>query len=238
MAKSSDPKPVKKPPAPLALVWTHYRVRWDGLPLSRLCSSVPADPEIVKAWLEARTPRVQPPQSRSLVEINEEVLASIAAAEVEPEGAMLVFQRHEGRCVMRAGTIKAHLKDCARRISSLVGRIEDEKAFSTKVINYVYPSEQLYWVPILRPDGTSVDKPDGEMDRPVTTRYGTALKRFEWIEPWRLDFVLKVLTASGVPSIGRDDLEKLFMYGGIHGYAGERGNGEGKYQATVEQIEG
>jgi hypothetical protein len=235
MAKSTEPKPKR----PIALGWTQFHVRWEALPMSKLCSSVPADPEIVKAWIDARKPRVQPPTSRSLTEINEEVLASIAeASDPAQDAAMLVFQRHDGRCVMRAGTVRAHLKDCARRISSLVGRIEDEKAFSTKVVNYVYPSERVYWIPVLRPDGSTVDKHDGEMDRPVTTRFGTALKRFEFIEPWRIDFTLKVLTASGVPAVGLEDLEKLMMYGGVHGYAGERGNGEGKYLATIELIEG
>jgi hypothetical protein len=226
----------KIPRSAPALGWTKYRVTWLGL--SRLCSSVPADPEIVKAWIDARKPRVQPPGGLSLDEINEEVLASLAAetAERSGEGALLVFQRHQGQCVMRAGTIKAHLKDCGRRISALVGKVEGEKAFSTKIINYVYPDETHYWVPVLRPDGEVVTKHDGEMDRPVTTRFGTALKRFEWIEPWRLDFTLKVLTASGTPAIGLEDLEKLVMYGGVHGYAGERGNGEGKYIATVKEI--
>ena len=218
-----------------ALNWTTFRVTWMGM--TKLYSSVPADPDIVKAWIDARKPRVQPPGGRSLDEINEEVLASLAEeADAPGETSMLVFQRVDGHCAMRAGTIKAHLKDCARRISSLVGRIEGEKAFSTKVINFVYPDPAVYWVPVLRPDGQPVMKADDAMDRPVTTRYGTALKRFEWIEPWRLDFKLHVLTASGRPAIGQDDLEKLLMYGGTHGYAGERGNGEGKYIATVEQV--
>jgi hypothetical protein len=228
----------KTPPASSgipAMAWTRYRVRWMGL--TKLCGSVPADPEIVQAWLDARKPRVQPPGGLSLDEINEEVLASLSEERTKEEGAILTFQRYQGHCVMRAATIKAHLKDCARRLSARVGRIEGESAFSTKVINYVYPDPTIYWVPILRPDGTSVTKHDGEMDRPVTTRFGTALKRFEFIEPWRLDFPLMVLTMSGKGAVSLEDLEKLLLYGSVHGYAGERGNGEGRYSATIELEE-
>lgn len=196
---------------------------------------------MVEAWIKSRQPRVRPPSNRSLDEINEEVLATLSEDGPADEGyALLTFQRYAGVCVERAGTIKAHLKDCARRLSPRVGRIEGESAFSTKIVNYVYPAEQPYWVPILRPDGTPVTKHDGEMDRPVPPSPGvqraTALKRIEWIEPWRLDFVLKVLTTGGTPAVGREDLEKLMLYGGLHGYAGERGNGEGKYVATIADF--
>jgi len=230
MKKTEGPKIQTDIPA---MGWTRFRVSWLGL--TKLCGSVPADPEIVKAWLDARTPRVQPPGGLTLDQINEEVLASLSEDRPKDDSAILTFQRHAGRCVMRGATIKAHLKDCARRLSARVGKIEGESAFSTKVINYLYPDPTQYWVPVLRPDGTPVDKHDGEMDRPVTTRFGTALKRFEWIEPWRLDFTVQVFTTSGRPAVGLEDLRKLLLYGGVHGYAGERGNGEGKYSATIEE---
>jgi hypothetical protein len=228
-----DPKAPKSSGIP-AVSWTRFRVTWLGL--TKLCGSVPADPEIVRAWTDARKPRVQPPGGRSLDEINEEVLAALPEV-ADSDSNILTFQRHTGLCTMRAATIKAHLKDCARRLSARTGRIEGEAAFSTKVINYVYPAPAPYWVPIVRPEGEPVTKQDGEMDRPITTFRGTALKRFEWIQPWRLDFVLQVLTVSNKAAVGREDLEKLLLYGGVHGYGGERGNGEGKYIATIEELE-
>jgi hypothetical protein len=236
MAKQS-PEPSKSSGIP-AMTWTQYPVSWLGL--TKLCGSVPSDPELVKAWLLAREPRVRPPGGRSLDEINEEVLASLDEDRTidASASAILTFQRQDGVCVMRAATVKAHLKDCARRLSARVGRVEGESAFSTKVINYVYPDPTLYWIPILRPEGTPVTKHDGEMDRPITTRFGTALKRFEWVEPWRLDFTLHVFTTSGKPAVGPADLDKLMLYGGVHGYAGERGNGEGRYLATTLTPEG
>jgi hypothetical protein len=220
-------------------LWALYRVRWTFL--TRLCASVPADPEIVRKWIESREPRVKPAGALSIEEINEEVLASIERGEGEADQSfsMLVFQRHDGALVMRAGTVKAHIKDCARVLSAqYVGRIENERAFSTRVTNAVYPDERQYWIPVRRPNGTPITEADGALDQPIHVkgRRGTvdALKRFEYIEPPSvLDFTLKVLGKS----VSETDLHHLFRYGGVHGYAGERGNGEGRYEYTVERIE-
>lgn len=218
-------------------MWTAYHMRWDFL--TKLCGSVPADPEMVEAWLASRTPKVRPPGGKSLAEINEEVLATLGEPPDDEQRSLLVFQRWEGCCTVRAATIKAHIKDCSRVISNqYVGRIEGERAFSTRVINGVYPDERVYWVPVLRPDGSPVLSADGAMDRAVHVRGQSALKRFEWIEPARLEFTLKVLKAKGSkPSVSREDLITLFEYGGVHGYGGERGNGEGKYTFTILKQE-
>jgi hypothetical protein len=228
-------------------MWRRYRLRLDGL--TKLCGSVPADPEIRKAWLEARMPRVRPPGGRSIDEINEEVFATLAEQETatafdEEASAMLVFQRHEGGCVMRAATVKAHIKDMARKLSRLyIGKIKGESAFSTKLADAVYHDETQYWIPVLRPDGTPVTKHDGERDKPihVYTPQGmrAAIKRHEWIEPWRLDVVLKVLGAAGSkrPVVSEEDLTRVFQYGATHGYAGERSDGEGRYTFTITHLE-
>lgn len=218
-------------------LWTVYQVRWDFL--GNLCGSVPADPEIVKAWIEARKPRAVPPNAKSLNEITEEVFATLAAErDGEDESNILTFQRHADALCMRAGTVRAHLKDCARVLSGYTGRLDKERSFATRFINAVYPDEAVYWMPILRPDGTPVTKHDSERDKPIRTRSGqSALKRFEIVNPARLDFVLKVLkTQGGKATVSREDLERVMTYGGVHGYAGERGDGEGKYTFTLEEI--
>lgn len=230
---------VEKQRPELPPLWTSYRVRWTFL--TRLCASVPADPEIVKKWIEAREPRVKPAGALSIEEINEEVLASIERGEGEADQSfsMLVFQRHNGALVMRAGTVKAHIKDCARVLSAqYIGRIENERAFSTRVTNAVYPDQGVYWIPILREDGAPVREADGAYDKPIHVKgpRGTfnALKRFEFVEPPSvIEFTLKVLGRS----VSETDLHHLFSYGGVHGYAGERGDGEGRYEYTIERIE-
>lgn len=214
-------------------LWTPYRVRWDFL--TRLCGSVPSDPEIVKAWLAARQPTHKPPAARSIEAINEEIFATLADGDEPIEYSHLVFQRHEGGLAMRAATIRAHLKDCARVLSAqYIGKIQGERAFSTRVINGLYLDPAAYWIPILRPDGSRVTEHDGEQDKAIHVRgprgqQMNALKRYEWVEPARMDFALLVLGESVTAS----DLEHLFRYGGVHGYAGERGDGEGRYTFTL-----
>lgn len=229
----------KKPAAtssPGGDLWTRYRVRWEFL--TSLCGSTPADPEVVAAWLAARQPKVKPAGALSIQEINEEVLASIERGEGEADQAysMLVFQRHERVIVMRYATVRAHLKDCARVLSAqFVGRIQGERAFSTRVINGVYLDEHKYWLAVRRPNGDSIAVADGERDKAIHVRGPrgeplNALKRFEYINPpCVLEFTLKVLGRS----VSETDLHHLFEYGGTHGYAGERSDGEGRYIYTL-----
>lgn len=223
-------------------LWTTYRVRWDFI--TQLCGSVPADPEIIEQWVRARQPKVRPAGARSFNEIQNEVISALESGEAEdkPEYSILTFQRfpiatalEAGQLVMRAATVRAHLKDCARVMSAQYWpKVKGERAFSTRVINGLYPAPTPYWIPILRPDGTPVMKHDGERDKAIHVRgprgeQQNAIKRFEWVEPARMDFTLRVLGES----IREEDLRLLLEYGGIHGYAGERSDGEGKYTFSL-----
>lgn len=267
--KTKEHKPVSKQVLTALthpLVWAYYRVRWTFL--TRLCASVPADPNMIKKWLESVQPRVKAPGARSIEEINAEVLASLEQGEGEPDQSfsLLVFQRHNGVLVERANTTRSHMKDCARVLSSqYAGKIDGEKSLSSRVINGLYPDTSQYWIPILRPDGTPVTKADGEFDKPVHAQVWSkgrmmqvnALKRFEYVEPpSMMEFTIKVLHAqvrraltpdnpdekpktvtTFRPCIAEDDLRVLFEYGGTHGYAGERGDGEGRYTYELERLD-
>lgn len=237
---TSAPTVPRKPKATAArgTIWQQYRVRWHFL--TRLCGSVPADPELVQRWQEARRPAVMPAGARSIQEINEEVLATLERGDEDTsEYSLLQFQRHGGGLVQRYGTVRAHIKDCARVLSAqYVGRIQGARAFSTRVINGVYLDEHEYWLPILRPDGSPVATGDGFMDKAVHVRGPrgeplNALKRIEFVEPpSMLVFTLKVLGQS----VAESDLHMLFEYGGVHGYAGERSDGEGRYEYELEAV--
>jgi hypothetical protein len=231
---------VKKTVPVIPPIFTRYRVTWTFI--TSLCSSVPADPAIIKKWLEARQPRVKPAGALSIQEINEEVLASIERGEGEADQtfSVLVFQRHAGAIVMRRSTVRAHIKDCARVLSAqFVGRIQGERAFSTRVINGVYLDPTQYWIPMQRPDGSTITVEDGTRDKAIHVRGPrgeplSALKNFEYLEPpVTMTFMLNVLGRS----VSDTDLHHLFMYGGMHGYAGERSDGEGNYEYTLERLD-
>lgn len=222
-------------------LWNLFSVKWTFL--TRLCGQTPADPNIIQDWLKAREPKVKPAGGKSISEINEEVLAAISRGEGEPdqEYSKLVFAKDDdGNLAMRAATVKAHIKDCARVLSvQYVGRVQGERAFSTRVINGVYPDETKYWIPILDADtGKSRRVPDGEYEKPIHVRGPrgepqNAIKCFDYVMGVRMEFTLKVLGKS----VHETDLHTIFQYGGVHGYAGERSDGEGRYVYEIEKIE-
>ncbi len=219
-------------------IWKHYEISFHFY--DKLCASVPANPELIKAWLENQSPRVRPAGGRSLDQIQEEVWATIALAEEEDQEqkSLLIFQRIDGKLVVRAGTTRAHIKECARTISAQhVGKIKGERSFATKVVNGVYHDEKQYWLPILNPAGTEqVTKADGIHEKPVRFRLPdgrqmSALKAFEYVTEPVLRFRLKVLGTNP----GLKDLTTIFEYGGVHGFGGERGDGEGRYHFEIKE---
>ncbi len=230
----------KKEKVPL---WNEYRIQWTFI--TRLCGQTPANPNILKIWIENRQPRVKPAGAKSISEINEEVYNSIrrgddaVSAEEQEELSKLVFAHDDaGNLAMRASTVRAHLKDCARVLSAqYIGRVEGERAFSTRVKNGLYPANAPYWIPILDSEtGKPKRVPDGDYEQPihVSGPRGTrsAIKCFDYVVGARMNFTILVLGKS----VSEDDLHTLFQYGGVHGYAGERSNGEGKYTYTIEKV--
>lgn len=231
-------KPQPTPTKSIGPLWNYYRATLHFL--TKVCGSVPADPELVRKWLEAREPDVKPAGARSIDEINDEVVASLEAGRGEPsqEFSLLTFQRIDGRCAVRAATVRAHLKDCARVLSAqFIGREKGERAFSTRVINGLYHDEREYWLFVRRPDGAPVLAVDGSYDKPIHA-YGptgpiNALKRIEYIDPpASLTVTLKVLGQS----LAKSDLDYVLTYGGTHGYGGERSDGQGRYEYELEAV--
>ena len=219
-------------------VWTDYRVTWKFL--TRLCGQTPSDPAIIKKWLDVRKPENRPAAGgKSIQEIQEEVIESLGQSSDDVAPSVLVFQHDAAGVVMRASTVRAHLKDCARQLSTLyIGKIVGEKSFAVRVVNGVYTDPHEYWIPILRPDGSHIAGADGVQEKPVhvMTRMGpqNSLKAIEFIEPpSQMTFTLKVLGKA----LGVSDLETLLTYGGVHGYAGERSDGEGRYEWTIKPFD-
>lgn len=224
-------------------LWKKYEVNFQFV--GKLCGSTPQDPEMIQGWLEARRPSVRPVNSKSLDEVHQEVLTTIATEDLEQENkdieqrVTLGFQNVNGGLVMRGGTMKAHIKDCARIISSMIyGKVKGERSFAVKVLNCVNVEE--YWIPILK-EGKPVLEADNYLDKAVhvQTMMGprNALKRILYINRPTMSFHLLITnTKDGKPLVSMVDLETLFTYGAVHGYAGERGDGEGRYTFKIKEI--
>jgi len=205
-------------------MWQTIKARMDFT--ERLCGSVPQSKEIVNVWLDSRKPKVKSPDGKSLKEIEEEVLATI---EQDEERTTLGFQSDDQGFFVRGGTVKAHLKDCANQIKDIM-RI---KAFRAKIANKLYLRE--YRVYLLK-DGQPVKESDGSFVQTVhvMTPQGprTGLKTIHYVERPSLQFVLQLLEDSEVKP---ETITRIFEYGSVHGYGGERGMGEGRYSYQLEK---
>lgn len=222
-------------------LWQKYKVTWTFM--NRLCGSFPLSKDMISPWLEARKPTNKPEGSKSIAEITDEAIGSIRTTEEEnialEERTTLGFQRNDDYLVMRGGTVKAHIKDCARILSSFSEKPvkgSGERTFAVKVVNCVYPDE--YWIPILK-NNRGIKVSDGNFDKAVhvNTPQGprNALKRIHYVQNPTLIFHLNILSTHR-DVVSQADLERIFEYGSIHGYAGERGDGEGRYEYEVELV--
>lgn len=217
--------------------------------INRLCGSVPQNEEMVRGWLDARKPRVRPPGSKDISETSEEVIKSLPdqeALNAETEKRVtLGFQYladdlHESGLAMRGGTIKAHLKDCSRILAqNYIGKIAGEKSLNVRVTNCVMVEE--YWIPLFTARGTRAKEADDMFDKAVhvMTRMGpiNALKRVMYLNQPTMRFNLLVMeNTSKKLVISENDLNAIFQYGAVHGYAGERGDGEGRYTFQITEV--
>lgn len=205
-------------------MWRTAKVRMEFT--GRLCGSVPLNKEIVGAWLQARMPKEKPEEGKSLEDIKAEMMESLVDIE---EKSTLGFQQNGEGYFVRGGTIKAHMKDCANQIKDTFK--PEIKAFRSKVANKVYIEE--YCVHLKR-EGIVLIKEDGVFDQPVhvMTMQGprNGLKTIRYLEKPVIEFTMKLLEDK---EIKPELVNKIFEYGMIHGYGGERGMGEGRYTFQI-----
>jgi len=181
--------------------------------LEKLCGSVPQNKEIVKRWLSVR----KAPEGAE-----EEVLETV---EDSQEKVTLSFQKDEKGIFLRGGTVKAHLKDCSNQIKDVLGI----KNLRSKIANKVFVQESRIY--LKRNDSEYVFEVDGEFDQPIHVITGlgprSALKTIRFLTKPNIEFTLKILEDKEVDI---KIIEKIFEYGSIHGFGGERGMGEGRYE--------
>lgn len=201
-----------------------------------LCGSVPVAKDMIRPWLESRAPKRKPESGPSLDELEAEVISTLPDEQnIEDEMARITmgfqYDEDEGAIFVRAGTLKAHLKDCALQVKDYLNHANFRSHVANKV--YVQPDRLL----VYRQDGSLVTTHDGYYDQPVhrTTRAGkiSALKRIRYIERPVISCTLLVVNDG---TISEEELRVLLDYGSIHGYGGERSLGQGQYtyKLTIE----
>ncbi|PWT75308.1 MAG: hypothetical protein C5B60_05530 [Chloroflexi bacterium] len=226
-------------------IWTRYLVTWQFK--NKLCGSVPQSPDLIKPWLAARAPKVVPAavaagDAPTLDDLEAEVLESLPdQGDTETvDRITLGFQANQTGLYLRSGTIKAHLKDCARQLMKPL----DFKNLRSHVADAVYLEDDE--IPILR---TLVNKQaivtahdgDFEVAVHVMTPRGprNSLKRIRYIDQPAIQFTMRVLLKRLTDQTHRKEdevLETIFDYGSVHGYGGERGMGMGRYAWTLTPV--
>jgi len=147
---------------------------------------------------------------------------------------------------MYRATLDGTIVHANQALARMLGYTGVDELMTLDLNHGVYLDPREYWLPIHRDDGSLIARADGQVDKAVhvKTMQGdrSALKRIEFVLPGcYLEFTMKVLGASAQGSelgnsVKPEDFEYLFMYGGTHGYAGERGDGEGRYDYTIECL--
>ncbi|MBA7663018.1 hypothetical protein ES703_71051 [subsurface metagenome] len=197
-------------------MWKKYEVELQFT--TQFASSTPKNPKDIEAMLIARAPSKPPEDPTPLPELAEQVAEEVGATE-EVERGYATFKQDEKGLYYEARCVRAHIKDCANVLQTLLGI----KALKSKVANRVY----------VEPAKIYLDKsePDGKETRIVhaMTMKGprSSLKTIDFVDTPVLKFTLKVMD-DGV--INKDILEAIFEYGSEHGMGQERSQDWGKYK--------
>ena len=213
-------------------MYDYYAVKWTLT--NELIAARPSDPEAIVKMLE----------QKGREDLAEEVINGVGGAPEEPSKAShLVFQHNEGGLCMGGYTVKAHLKEAARILSPFMMTADGKKRIANyrfKFANHCYVLDDV--IPIMR-DGSQVVDPDGVEIRTATvmTRKGpeSIVKQHDYVLGAELQFTLRALrnVTPDEDIVSLQRLNVLMEYGSIHGYAGERSMGHGRYTHDMALID-
>ena len=239
--------PINKPEQ----IWDYYEVIITFK--NRLCGSVPLAKEMIKPWLESRKPTKAPENAKSIDDVAAEVSETLPKTiEEEIEKTTLGFQKDQFGLFVRAGNMKAHLKDAAQQMAKTL----NITALKSKSANRIYIKEYRIYLErngeiikkedqdfndyVIKGDIQGViSETDGTYEQPVHvwTPQGqrNALKRIHFLVRPTMRFTLMILKTDEECDI--DIVTYLFKYGSQHGFGGERSLLEGSYKATIRKID-
>ena len=242
-------------------IWQDYLVCWEFK--TPIFGNWPASPDVLARFVETRVKqgRIKPVQTiltedkgrvdviRQGLSIQQMQDSKIAEAieslpeqdqeEEETAQRTLVFRMHEGCLAVQGGSIRAHLKNAARNLSSLAlpKNVEGSRSLAVRSVEGLYVAED--WIQLLR-NGEPLTEPDSteeffvHVNHPRTGAPMSSLKSCQSLEPGvQLAFTLRNFANIVTP----EELSIIMQYGGTHGYGQERSRGFGRYVFGFEKME-
>lgn len=256
-------KTVAAVPAALPGLYNRYRVTLSFL--TQLEGGVPAQPEMVKAWMRARLAKagrkvtdeeLEAMVKETVAQLPEQVIEAATEEEVEKRGLWNTFLRDDtGAPVLEARCVKSFFKEQANILKDLLaneaklqnrGSRQKKDGTTASQYNTMYRSkvaEQLFVEDVLLQftrDGKKVVDVDGRGEKPihVMTPQGErhAVKRFDFINPGvQVEFVVRILR-DGV--VTEHDLLRMLEHGQENGLGSGRSQGNGRFSVlSVEELE-
>jgi len=195
----------------------------------RVCGGIPKHPNVIRAWVEARTGYDDERAEEIIKEAKNAMQATDTLGEKEEIKAWTGFKVDDCGLYLESRQVMAMLKESANVLKGIKGsepiiKIKNLKARLAERV-FVEPSK-IYLLPMRQ-------EPDGYEEHTirVMTPRGprSAIKRFDYIEGARVEFTLRVLD-DGL--IGEAELRQILDLAEHLGLGANRSQGYGQFEVA------
>lgn len=195
----------------------------------RVCGGIPKHPNVIRAWVEARTGYDDERAQEIIKEAKNAMQAADTLGEKEEIKGWAGFKANERGLYLESRQVMAMLKESANVLKGIKGsepiiKIKNLKARLAERV-FVEPSK-IHLLP-------TREEPDGYEEHTirVMTPRGprSAIKRFDYIQECGVEFTLRVLD-DGL--VGEAELEQILDLAEHLGLGANRSQGYGQFEVT------
>jgi len=182
-----------------ARVFDTYKVE---MTLRDIAGGTPADPQLIRAWVEAKCKDKTAEEREKIVSTTLEALPEVAEQEAKSQWCR--FKRDEKGVYIEGRQLKAGLKEAANIVKKIVGDKDADKpgitALKSKVAECVFVSDEKVYLLRNGSDYITDDVPSEERPVHVMTRMGprTALKRSDVLRDITIKFQVRLAQTGAV----------------------------------------
>lgn len=214
-------------------LWKHFRITLDVK--NRIVGGIPANPDLIKPWIEATMKEVSDEARQKIIEATKAELPAVADAKSKMMWTTL--KQDEKGVFIEGRQVKSMFKESSNILRDMLVKAEKKAGgegksrftnLKSKVAERLYvEDERIYF----ERDGKLLSKPDGAEEKPihVMTAQGErdALKKFDFVSaPARLTINVRIL-GDGV--VDQDLMEMLLEHSSYNGLGADRSQGNGLF---------